>query len=106
MTQNRYSDAECAAVYRAIYERRDMRHFLSDPIDPEILTRLLDAAHHAPSVGFMQPWRFVRISCPDLREAVHNLVEQERIRTAKALSEREDEFMKLKFENAWDTPCR
>ena len=98
MTQNRYSDADYAAVYRVIYERRDMRHFLSDPIGPEILTRLLDAAHHAPSVGFMQPWRFVRISCPDLRKAVHALVEQERIQTAKALNEREDEFMKLKVE--------
>ncbi|MDD5321820.1 MAG: hypothetical protein PHD43_14670 [Methylococcales bacterium] len=54
----------------------------------------------------MQSWRFVRISCPDLRDAVHTLVEQERIRAAKALSEREDEFMKMKFENAWDTPCR
>ena len=98
MTQNRYSDAERAAVFRAIYERRDMRHFLSAPIAPEILTRLLDAAHHAPSVGFMQPWRFIRITCPDLRKAIHGLVEQERIDTAKALSEREDEFMKLKVE--------
>ena len=98
MTQNRYSDAERAAVYRAIYERRDMRHFLSAPIAPEILSRLLDAAHHAPSVGFMQPWRFIRITCPDLRKAIHGLVEQERIDTAKALCEREDEFMKLKVE--------
>ena len=53
MTLNRYSDADRAAIYRAIYERRDMRHFLSDPIDPEIFTRLPDAAHHAPSVGFI-----------------------------------------------------
>jgi len=98
MTQNRYSEAERAAVYRAIYERRDMRHFLSAPIAHEIIIRLLDAAHHAPSVGFMQPWRFIRITCPDLRKAIHGLVEQERIDTAKALSEREDEFMKLKVE--------
>jgi 5,6-dimethylbenzimidazole synthase len=104
MSQNRFSDAECAAIYRAIYERRDMRHFLSDPIDPEILTRLLDAAHHAPSVGFMQPWRFIRISCPDLRKAIHGLVEQERIRTAKALNERENEFMKLKVEGIMECP--
>jgi 5,6-dimethylbenzimidazole synthase len=102
MTQNRFSDAECAAVYRAIYERRDMRHFLPDAVAPEILTRLLDAAHHAPSVGFMQPWRFIRISCPELRKAIHNLVEQERISTAKALNEREDEFMKLKVEGIRD----
>jgi 5,6-dimethylbenzimidazole synthase len=98
MNRHRYSDLECAAVYRAIYERRDMRHFLSDPIDPEILSRLLNAAHHAPSVGFMQPWRFIRITSPDFRHAIHALVEQERIDTAKALKEREDEFMKLKVE--------
>jgi 5,6-dimethylbenzimidazole synthase len=98
MNRHRYSDLECDAVYRAIYERRDMRHFLSDPVDPEILSRLLNAAHHAPSVGFMQPWRFIRITSPDLRRALHALVEQERIDTAKALKERENEFMKLKVE--------
>lgn len=98
MPQSPYPDSDRAAVYRAIYERRDMRHFLPDPVDPELLNRLLDAAHHAPSVGFMQPWRFIRITCPDLRKAIHGLVEQERILTAKALNEREDEFMKLKVE--------
>ncbi|OYV19008.1 MAG: 5,6-dimethylbenzimidazole synthase [Methylococcaceae bacterium NSM2-1] len=100
MTQNRYSDPDCAAIYRAIYERRD----IPDPIDPKILVRLLDAAHHAPSVGFMQPWRFIRISCQNLRKAIHGLVEQERIRTAQALSEREDEFMKLKVEGIMECP--
>ncbi|MEY3289623.1 MAG: putative 5,6-dimethylbenzimidazole synthase (flavin destructase), putative cob(II)yrinic acid a [Pseudomonadota bacterium] len=104
MTKNRFSDAERTAVYRAIYERRDMRHFLSDPIAPEILTRLIEAAHHAPSVGFMQPWRFIRISCPDKRKAIHGLVEQERIHTAHALHEREDEFMKLKVEGIMECP--
>jgi 5,6-dimethylbenzimidazole synthase len=102
MTQHRYSDAERAAVYRAIYERRDMRHFLPDPIAPEQLRRLLDAAHHAPSVGFMQPWRFIRVTCRDLRKKIHALVEQERLCTAKALNEREDEFMKLKVEGILD----
>jgi len=104
MTQHRYSDAERAAVYRAIYERRDMRHFLPDPVNPEILSRLLDAAHHAPSVGFMQPWRFIRISCAELRKNIHALVEQERLQTAEALGEREDEFMKLKVEGLLECP--
>jgi nitroreductase len=54
MPQHRYLDPDMAAVYRVIYERRDVRHFLPDPVDPEIFRRLLDAAHHAPSVGFMQ----------------------------------------------------
>ncbi|MDP3335125.1 MAG: nitroreductase family protein, partial [Methylococcaceae bacterium] len=98
MNPHRYSDAERAAVYRAIYERRDMRHFLPDPVAPELLARLLDAAHHAPSVGFMQPWRFIRVSSMPLRQQIHALVEQERIQTAQALGEREDAFMKLKVE--------
>ena len=98
MPKNRYPDSDIAAVYRAIYERRDVRHFLPGLIEPEIFSRLLDAAHHAPSVGFMQPWRFVRISDSSLRKDIHDLVEQERILTAKALNEREDEFMKLKVE--------
>ncbi|MFZ2449311.1 MAG: 5,6-dimethylbenzimidazole synthase [Methylovulum miyakonense] len=99
---HRYSDADIAAVYRVIYERRDMRHFLSDPIAPDQLNRLLAAAHHAPSVGFMQPWRFIRVRCPDLRAGLHQLVEQERLLTAKALHEREDSFMKLKVEGILD----
>ena len=95
---NRYSDEEIAAVYKTIAERRDIRHFLPDPIAPELLARLLHAAHLAPSVGFMQPWRFIRITDPALRSALHQQVEQERITTAHALHEREDEFMRLKVE--------
>jgi len=98
MPSQPYTETERAAIYRVIYERRDMRHFLPDPIAPELLARLLQAAHHAPSVGFMQPWRFIRITEPALRSQIHALVEQERIATAQALDEREDEFMKLKVE--------
>ena len=95
---NRFSEEEIAAVYKTIAERRDIRHFLPDPIAPELLARLLGAAHFAPSVGFMQPWRFIRISDPELRIGIHRLVEQERSNTAHALNEREDEFMRLKVE--------
>ena len=102
MPQHRYPDPDIAAVYSAIYERRDVRHFLPDPVDPEIFNRLLTAAHHAPSVGFMQPWRFIRISDSGIRKAIHDIVEQERILTAQALNEREDEFMKLKVEGILD----
>jgi 5,6-dimethylbenzimidazole synthase len=104
MNQLRYSDAERAVVYRVIGERRDMRHFLPDPIEPEILRRLLEAAHQAPSVGFMQPWRFVRVTDTELIKQIHALVEQERINTAHALQEREDEFMKLKVEAIRECP--
>src|SRR6516225_4809563 len=95
---HRYSPAELAAVYRVIQERRDMRHFLPDPVDPVVLLRLLQAAHLAPSVGFMQPWRFIRISDRALREQIHALVEAERRQTAEQLGERGDDFMRLKVE--------
>jgi len=93
-----FSTADAAAVYRAIFERRDMRHFAAGTVAPEVLRRLLQAAHHAPSVGFMQPWRFIRITQLQLRQQLHALVEQERVRTAQALGERKDDFMKLKVE--------
>ena len=63
-----FDDKERAAVYRAIYERRDMRHFVPAPVDPAVLARLIDAAHHAPSVGYMQPWRIGRITDPALTQ--------------------------------------
>ena len=94
----RFDDSAIAAVYRAIFERRDMRHFTPAPVDPATLARLLRAAHHAPSVGFMQPWRFIRITERSRRDAIHALVEQERVLTAQALQEREDEFMRLKVD--------
>lgn len=98
MSTNRFSDGEIAAVYRTLFARRDMRHFLPDPVDPAVLRRLLEAAHAAPSVGYMQPWRFIRISDPGLREAIHRLVLEERDRTAEALGERGEDFLKLKVE--------
>lgn len=93
-----FDAAERAAVYRAIFERRDMRHFSGGQVDEATLARLLTAAHHAPSVGFMQPWRFIRVRSAARREAIHRLVEAERVATARALGEREDAFMRLKVE--------
>lgn len=102
MTDHAFSPEERAAVYRAIAERRDMRHFAGGEVAPELLTRLLQAAHQAPSVGLMQPWRFIRITRPELRESIHGLVEAERVRTAEALGERSDAFMRLKVEGIRD----
>jgi len=102
MTEQAFSPEERAAVYRAIAERRDMRHFTGGTVAPELLARVLEAAHQAPSVGLMQPWRFIRISDPLLRGRMQAQVEEERIRTAEALGERTDEFMKLKVEGIND----
>lgn len=102
LNDHRFNDTEIAAVYRAIAERRDMRHFLPGPVDAEALGRLLQAAHMAPSVGYMQPWRFVRVLDAAIREQLVELVEAERMRTADALGERRDEFMRLKVEGIRD----
>lgn len=103
MTQRHaYSELERDAVYRAIRERRDMRHFVVGEVAAEQLQRLLQAAHNAPSVGLMQPWRFIRVSQQSLREQIHQLVEEERRATAEALGERSDEFMRLKVQGVLD----
>ena len=103
MTDFRYSDAEIAAIYKVIEQRRDMRHFIPTPVDAEILGKLLAAAHHAPSVGLMQPWRFIRITDFALRKKIFEQVQEERLNTANALgnyenAQREAEFMRLKVE--------
>lgn len=102
MDDHAFSQPEIDAVYRAMRERRDMRHFRRDPVDPTTLARLLAAAHTAPSVGLMQPWRFLRITDPELRERIHGLVDAERRTTAEALGARRAEFLRLKVEGIRD----
>ena len=73
----RFSAPERAAVYRAIFERRDVRrNFLPTPIAEDVLTRILTAAHHAGSVGFMQPWDFVVIRQRATKRAVKQLFKE------------------------------
>lgn len=99
MTEFAFTAAERQAVYRVISERRDMRRFVPDSVVPEeVLARLLHAAHAAPSVGLMQPWRIIRITDKALRNDIHTLVDEERARTAHALGERAEEFLALKVE--------
>jgi 5,6-dimethylbenzimidazole synthase len=93
-----FSTSDIESLHRIMAARRDMRHFLPDPLDDALVERLLRAAHLGPSVGLMQPWRFIRIRNRALREQVHALVESERRLTARALEQREDEFMRLKVE--------
>jgi 5,6-dimethylbenzimidazole synthase len=99
VTEHPFSTSERAAVYRAIAERRDMRRFVPQAEVPEeVLAKLLQAAHAAPSVGLMQPWRFIRITDTGLRTRIHALVDEERVRTAEALGSRGDQFLALKVE--------
>ncbi len=71
---HRFGESERLGVYRAIYERRDIRSsFTPTPIEDEVLVRLLDAAHHAPSVGLMQPWGFILIRDAGVRQGVYEI---------------------------------
>jgi 5,6-dimethylbenzimidazole synthase len=70
----KFPEDETRGVYRAIHERRDVRSgFSPEPLGDEVLGRLLEAAHRAPSVGLMQPWRFILIRALEIRKAVHDI---------------------------------
>ncbi len=72
-----FGERELQGVYRAIRERRDVRSgFLPEMLNDDVLLRLLGAAHHAPSVGLMQPWRFIVIRSPGVRSAVRGIFSQ------------------------------
>lgn len=101
-----FSGAERDAVYRAIFERRDVRsQFRADPLPQEVLLRLLTAAHHAPSVGFMQPWDFIVIDDHGLKQAVRALYDQANERAARHYDgERGELYRRLKLEGILDSP--
>ena len=101
-----FSDAERAAVYRAIFQRRDVRgQFLPDPIGDEVLARLLQAAHAAPSVGLMQPWNFILIRSPEVRAEIRAAFAQANDE-ARAMfpAERQALYSELKLEGITESP--
>jgi 5,6-dimethylbenzimidazole synthase len=100
-----FSPEERAAVYRAIIERRDCRHFLPDPLADDLIARLLAAAHHAPSVGFMQPWNFLLIRSIEIRTRVRAAFERANA-AAAALFEggRGETYRSLKLEGILESP--
>ncbi|MDX3093007.1 nicotinate-nucleotide--dimethylbenzimidazole phosphoribosyltransferase [Streptomyces sp. ME19-03-3] len=101
-----YEPAVRDAVHRVIRERRDIRNgFRKDPIPHEVLIRVLEAAHTAPSVGHSQPWDFVVIRSAETRERMHQLAMQQREAYAKSLPKgRAKQFRELKIEAILDTP--
>jgi nicotinate-nucleotide--dimethylbenzimidazole phosphoribosyltransferase len=101
-----YPEQQRAAVYRVIAERRDVRRgFLPDRVPDEVLARVLDAAHRAPSVGFSQPWDFIVITDPGRRARVKALAERSRAGYAAALpAARSRAFDRLKTEAIIEAP--
>jgi len=104
MTQE-FSRDEREAVYRAIEERRDVRAFRTDPIPEATLQRILDAAHHAPSVGFMQPWNFIVVHDPATKARVQTVFARENERAATQFEgERAELYRTLKLEGIMEAP--
>ncbi|WP_355662335.1 5,6-dimethylbenzimidazole synthase [Halomonas salifodinae] len=106
MSEHAFSEAERHGLYRAIFERRDVRsQFLPEPIPAEVLARLLQAAHHAPSVGFMQPWDFLVIENRELRARIQASHDRENARAAgNYRGERAERYRRLKLAGILDSP--
>ncbi len=101
-----FSDDEKNGLYKAIFSRRDVRsHFTSKPIDDEILSRILNAAHHAPSVGFSQPWNFILIKDYETRKKIRESFENEKKRSSEDLEDpKKSKYLSFKLEGILDSP--
>ena len=100
-----FSPEQRSGLYRAIYERRDIRVFRDDPVPPETLARILRAAHHGPSVGFMQPWDFILVSDVETRMRVKDLFERERQAASQFFDHsRRSQYLSLKLEGIMEAP--
>ena len=100
-----FSPEQRSGLYRAIYERRDIRVFRDDPVPPETLARILRAAHRGPSVGFMQPWDFILVSDVETRMKVKDLFERERQAAAQFFDHsRRSQYLSLKLEGIMEAP--
>ena len=100
----RYPDEAREAVHRVIAERRDIRRFRPDPVPADALERILTAAHRAPSVGLMQPWRLIVIEEERTRIEVRRLAQRERLRQAERFDERTRHFLDQKIEGVVEAP--
>jgi 5,6-dimethylbenzimidazole synthase len=103
---NEFTEEEKRGLYKAIYERRDVRdRFLPDPVPDNVLHKLLDAAHHAGSVGFMQPWSFIVIRSPEVKERVKALFERADVSAAEVFQgERRELYSRMKLEGICEAP--
>ena len=97
---DKFSSEEKSGLYKAIYTRRDVRsHFNSKPIDDETLARILNAAHHAPSVGFSQPWNFILIRDSQTKTKVKQSFGEEKTRSTNQVDDsKKEKYISLKLE--------
>ncbi|KAA0684273.1 5,6-dimethylbenzimidazole synthase [Roseomonas genomospecies 6] len=106
MSDHAFTPEERDALYKAIFSRRDVRgQFAPDPVPEEVLTRVLTAAHHAPSVGFMQPWNFIVVQDPTVKAQVHADFSQANKEAAALFTgERKALYSRLKLEGIREAP--
>ena len=101
-----FSAEERNALYKTIFSRRDVRgQFKTDPIPDEVLSRVLYASHHAPSVGFMQPWNYIVVQSPEVKQKVHSGFLQAHEEAANMFEEEKSKvYRKLKLEGILESP--
>ena len=95
-----FSEEDRESFYKAIYSRRDVRsNFTSEQIDDQVLMRILKAGHHAPSVGFSQPWNFILVKNIETREKIKESFENEKARSSKLIKDpRRSKYLSYKLE--------
>jgi 5,6-dimethylbenzimidazole synthase len=100
-----FSKDEKNGFYKAVFSRRDVRaHFTSEPIDDKVLSKILNAAHHAPSVGFSQPWNFILIKDMKTRKKIKNSFDSERKRSSDLVEEpKRSKYLSLRLEGILDS---
>ena len=101
-----FTDEEKKGFYKAIYSRRDVRsHFTSRSIKDDVLSRILNAAHHAPSVGFSQPWNFILIKDITTKKKIKDSFEEEKNRSSKLVEEpKRTKYLSFKLEGILESP--
>lgn len=101
-----FTEEEKRGFYKAIYSRRDVRsHFISKQIKEDILLKILHAAHHAPSVGFSQPWNFILIKDIDTKKKIKKSFEEEKDSSAKLVDEpKRSKYLSFKLEGILESP--
>ena len=105
-----FSECERECLYKAIFLRRDIRsHFVSNKtISDDVLFKIINAAHHAPSVGFSQPWNFILIRNKSTRRQVKKSILREHKRSISMLdteTSKQEKYVSLKLEGIIESEC-
>ena len=100
------SQQERDDFYKVLYGRRDVRsEFLPDPVADDVLERILQAAHHAPSVGFSQPWNFIVLHDQLIKQSIHDLHQQANADAAEMFTDkRQNDYRQIKLAGILDAP--